>query len=63
MKNTKLMLLGIAVILFGICAVLLSGLQGTPNFHNGIYELLGVICPILGVVLSVIGFFMRDDNS
>ncbi len=63
MKNTKLVLLGIAVILFGISAILLSGLQGTPAFHNGIYELLGVVCPIAGVVLSIIGFFMKDDKS
>jgi len=63
MKNIKLILLGIAVILFGISAILLSGLQGTPSFHNGIYELLGVVCPIAGVILSVAGFFMKDHQA
>lgn len=57
MKNTKLMLLGIVVVLFGICAILLSGLRVTLIFPTEIYELLGVVCPIVGVVLSVIGFF------
>ncbi len=63
MKNIKLMLLGIAVILFGMSAILISGLQGTPNFHNGIYELLGVVCPFAGVALVVIAFFMKDNQS
>ncbi len=60
MKNIKLLLFGIAVILFGICAVLLSGLQGTPTFHNGVFELAGIICPIAGVLLSAVGFFKKD---
>ncbi len=63
MKNVKLMLLGIAIILLGICAILLSGLQGTPTFHNDIYELSAVICPIVGVILSAFGFFMKDSES
>lgn len=63
MKGVKLMLLGIAVILFGLGAVLLSGLQGTPTYHNGIYELLGVFCPIAGGVLALLGFFRRDDEK
>jgi len=62
MKSVKLILLGIAITLFGVSAALLSGLQGTPTFGNGIYELLGVICPIAGVVLSIIGFVLKDDR-
>lgn len=62
MKPIKLLLLGIAIILFGISAALLSGSQGTPTFGNGIYELLGVICPIAGVVLSVVGFACKDKK-
>ena len=52
--------MGIALILFGISAILLSGLQAAPTLHNGAYELLGVSCPIVGVALSVFGFFYRD---
>ena len=63
MKNIRLLLLGIALLLFGISANLLAGLQGTPTFHNGIYELLGVFCPIAGGVLALLGFFRRDDEK
>jgi len=62
MKSVKLLLLGISITLFGVSAALLSGLQGTPTFGNGIYELLGALCPIAGVVLSMIGFVRKDDR-
>lgn len=61
MKNIKLILLGIAVILFGLCSILLGGLSGTPTFHNGVYELLGVVCPVVGLVFVVWGFFRKED--
>ncbi len=57
MKGQKWMLLGIALILFGISAVLLAGLQGTPTYVNWIYELLGVLCPLAGLALVVAGCF------
>lgn len=60
MKGVKLILLGIAVTLFGISANLLAGLAGTPTFGNGIYELLGVLCPGAGVILSIIGFVRKE---
>ena len=60
MKNIRLLLLGIALLLFGISANLLAGLQGTPTFHNGIYELLGVICPVAGLGVALLGFFAGD---
>lgn len=63
MKKTKLMLLGIAVLLLGICTILLSGLEGTPTFNNGICELLGVTCPIVGIILSIVGFFTKDNRD
>lgn len=59
MKSCKLLLLGIALILFGISAALLAGLD-LPTYHNGIYLLLGALCPIAGVFLSVIGFVRKD---
>ncbi len=59
MKSVKLMLAGIAVLLFGGCSILLAGLD-LPTWNNGIYQLLGVVCPIIGVVLAVFGF-LGDD--
>lgn len=60
MKGQRWMLLGIALILFGISAALLAGLQNTPTFGNGIYELLGVLCPIAGLGAALLGFFTRE---
>ncbi len=54
MKSVKLMLAGIAILLFGGCSILLSGLD-LPTWNNGIYQLLGVVCPIIGVVLAILG--------
>lgn len=60
-KSIKLMLLGITVTLFGVSANLLAGLTGAPTFQNGIYELLGVLCPVLGVIFSIFGFVRKDQ--
>lgn len=49
------MLAGIAVLLFGGCSILLAGLD-LPTWNNGIYQLLGVVCPIIGIVLAFLGF-------
>ncbi len=62
MKNLKLMLLGIALLLFGVCAALLAGLAGTPLFRNGEYELMAVLCPFAGLALAVWGFFWKDKG-
>ena len=40
MRTLKWTVFGIAMILFGLCAILLSGLPDVPTFHNGILELL-----------------------
>lgn len=56
------MLLGLALLLFGICAALLAGLAGTPLFRNGEYELLAVICPFVGLALAVLGFCRKDKD-
>ncbi len=60
MKNLKLTLLGIAVILFGISVLLLSKL---PLPDSGIFEILGLFCPFLGLTLSIIGFVRREDSD
>lgn len=62
MQKLKLTLLGIAVILFGISSLLLSGLD-LPTYHNGIFELLGLFCPFLGLALSIVGFVRKEDSG
>jgi len=61
MRTLKWILFGIAVILFGLCAILLSGLPDVPTFHNGILELLGVICPVTGVAFAAYGFARKES--
>ena len=61
--DMKKMLLGIAVILCGICAILLSGLEGVTSYKNGLYELFGVLFPIVGLVLSIWGFFVKEKKE
>lgn len=63
MKNIKLILLGIAVMLFGLCSLLLSGLGGLPTYNNAVFELLGVISPIAGVIIAAAGFFIGDNKG
>ena len=59
MKSVILLLAGLAVLLFGGCSILLAGLD-LPTWNNGIYQLLGVVCPIIGVVLAAFGFWGND---
>lgn len=61
--DMKKMLLGIAVILCGICAILLSGLQGTPTFNNWLLELFGITFPIVGFVLTIWGFLVKEKKE
>lgn len=60
MRGVKLILFGISVLLLGVCATLLSGLQ-LPTYHNGIYEILGLVCPVFGTMLAVWGVFAKDE--
>lgn len=61
MKQIRFILFGIAVLLFGVCANLLAGLD-LPTLRNGIYELLGVICPFVGIAISGYGLFCKDET-
>lgn len=63
MKQIKWILAGIAVILFGVCAILLAGLSGTPTFHNDMYELLGVSCPFTGLAVVLYGLFCKSEKN
>ena len=57
--STKLSLLGISFILFGI-ACLTTGTGG--YYHPWIAYELGLIMPVIGLVLSIVGFFMEDKK-
>ena len=61
MKNLKIMLLGLGLMLFGVCAVLMSGLKGFPTYDNGFYQLLGVVCPFAGLALCLFGCARKDQ--
>lgn len=61
MKNYKLLLFGISLILFGIFAIQ-AGQISDPDIVLNIIVGIGTFSPIVGIVLCVIGFF-RKDNS
>ena len=63
MKNIKMILFGIALILFGIFASILSGQAGDYDFLLTIIIGFGVFSPIVGLILCAVGFFRKDDNS
>ena len=54
----KKILFGIALILFGFYATYVGTISG-----DGIFELIGLGCSLLGLVFSVIGFFSKSQNT
>jgi hypothetical protein len=60
MSSTKLMLLGVAVILLGIYFTLL--IVGGWRFLGVFTEIVAIVAPIIGFVIIGIGFFMRDSK-
>lgn len=56
----KLMLLGIAFILFGIsiCTMIIAG-----YITFNITDIIGRISPIIGIVLVIAGFFSDDEKN
>lgn len=57
MKSVKLILLGIAIILFGAACL---GLEALVFDDDGIFEILGVISPFVGLGVSVFGALKKD---
>lgn len=59
----KKILLGIAVILFGIACLLINEVM----IRNSFFEGLGVLSPFVGIGLSIYGTFedklTKDDND
>lgn len=62
MKSYKMMLLGIAFILFGICSVLMSALPDSPAYRVGIFEISALLCPIVGMAISVLGYLQKGSD-
>ncbi len=64
MHKIEGILFGIALILFGIASILIADIT-----QWGFFEVLGVICPFLGLASAIIGLFDRggsdsnDDNT
>ena len=52
MYKIETILFGIALILFGIASVLIFN-----NTDWGFFEVAGIVAPILGLVISVVGVF------
>lgn len=56
----KLMLLGIAFILFGIS---ISAMIIAEYYIFNITEIIGRISPIMGMVLAIVGYFSRNEKK
>lgn len=53
----KAILLGIAFILFGFVMLL------TGEFYGGnAYEILGMACPVFGIMLAILGAFIKEEK-
>jgi len=56
MRTLKIVLLGIALILFGALCLGAYELCGAPDF----FEMLGYSCPIVGIIIAAVGAFVND---
>ena len=52
MHKVETILFGIALILFGIASLIILDYSGW-----GFFEVTGIVSPILGIVISIIGVF------
>lgn len=58
----KLMIFGIAVILFGI-SISVMIMEGYYIFNLDITMIIGRILPIIGMILVIVGFFSKDKQE
>ena len=60
MHKIETILFGIAILLFGIASLIIY-----KNTAWGFFEVAGIIAPILGLGVSVVGVFYegKDDES
>ena len=54
----KKILFGIALILFGFYATYVGTISG-----EGLYEVIGLGCSLLGLGFSVAGYFTKSENK
>ena len=53
----KKILFGIALILFGFYATYVGTISG-----EGLFEILGLGCAVLGLGFSIVGYFSKSEN-
>ena len=54
----KKILFGIALVLFGFYATYVGTISG-----EGLYEVIGLGCSLLGLGFSVAGYFTKSENK
>ena len=62
MKNDKLMLLGIALMIFGLCCtqwIAVDRVFGGTGIIDLIVEIIAVFAPLIGFIVVCIGFFKK----
>lgn len=58
MHKLESILFGIAMILFGIASLMIT------NFTNwGFFEVVGIVFPFLGLIVSIIGVFDKNEEN
>lgn len=58
MHKIETILFGIALILFGIASMLITG-----STNWGLFAILGFISPILGLITAIIGLFDKGYSK
>ena len=59
MKSVKKILMGIAVILFGL-SIVIGGLGGTGAFT---FIYIGWLVSIIGLIMSFVGYYFTEDDT
>lgn len=58
MHKIETILFGISFLLFGIASVLIYN-----NTEWGFFEITGIICPIIGLLISILGVFYEGKDN
>ena len=58
MHRIESILLGIALILFGIASILIAIVT-----HWGFFEVIGILFPFIGLAATIIGVFDKGDSD
>lgn len=60
-KSSKFLLLGIAFIAYGIFSAVLTAQGEDLGWFWSIPVGIGIFSPFIGLVLAIIGFFIKDE--